>query len=276
MSGSNSALEAIMADGPVIRVVTITDVRHAVPLARALIAGGVRVIKITLRTASGLEALQRIASDVPEAIVGAGTVLSREQVLRCQAAGARFLVSPGLTDRLLAAATEVSIPLLPGIATPSEAMLAVEAGLTRLKFFPAEPAGGIPMLQALQGPFGDLRFCPTGGIDLRSAPAYLKCSNVACVGGSWLTPAKAVNEGAWSEITNGALRTLFELSRGLPDWPCPVASLQAGPPCSSHLSRARHRRRSATAAGLCLACLAGTCYLSAACADGCGRDRAGG
>ncbi len=206
-----SALDAIMTAGPVIPVVTIAAAANAVPLARALVAGGIRVIEVTLRTPAGLDAIARIAAEVPEAIVGAGTVLSGAQAERSQKAGATFLVSPGLTPNLLAAVADLGIPLLPGIATPGEAMLALESGLSRLKFFPAEPAGGVPMLKALHGPLGELRFCPTGGIDLEAAPSYLACPNVVCVGGSWLTPAKAVAEGAWAVITDEARRSVAKL-----------------------------------------------------------------
>ncbi|UDL96321.1 MULTISPECIES: bifunctional 4-hydroxy-2-oxoglutarate aldolase/2-dehydro-3-deoxy-phosphogluconate aldolase [Lichenihabitans] len=204
-------LDAIMTDGPVISVVTIDDVAHAVPLARALIAGGVRVIEVTLRTPAGLEAIRRIAAEVPEAVLGAGTVLSGQQARQSEQAGASFLVSPGLTERLLGETAELSIPLLPGIATAGEAMLAAEGGLTRLKFFPAEPAGGVPMLKALHGPLRDLVFCPTGGIDIAKAASYLACPNVACVGGSWLTPSRAMAAGDWAAITEGARQTVLQL-----------------------------------------------------------------
>ncbi len=201
-------LDRILGDGPVIPVVTIKDARTAVPLARALVAGGVRVIEVTLRTAAGLEAIARIAAEVPDAIVGAGTVLTGEQAEQSVAAGARFLVSPGLAPRLSSVVAGLPVPMLPGVATPSEAMAALEAGLTRLKFFPAEPAGGVPMLNALLGPLAELQFCPTGGIDLPSAPRYLACSNVRCIGGSWLTPAKALAEGAWDFVEAEARRAV--------------------------------------------------------------------
>lgn len=206
-----SALDAILASGPVIPVVTVGAERDAVPLARALLAGGIRVIEVTLRSPAGLGAIARIAAEVPDMVVGGGTVLTGKQAHQCQEAGARFLVSPGLTEALSDAAADLAIPLLPGIATPSDAMFALDAGLTRLKFFPAEPAGGVPMLKALHGPFATLRFCPTGGIDLAAAPAYLACPNVACVGGSWLTPGKAIEEGAWTTITETAAHTLHRL-----------------------------------------------------------------
>jgi 2-dehydro-3-deoxyphosphogluconate aldolase/(4S)-4-hydroxy-2-oxoglutarate aldolase len=206
-------LDSIMTLGPVISVVTIDDAHKAVPLARALIAGGVRVIEVTLRTEAGLESIRRIAAEVPDAVVGAGTVLSGAQARLSESAGASFLVSPGLTERLLGETAGLSAPLLPGIATAGEAMLAAEHGLTRLKFFPAEPAGGVPMLKALYGPLRDLVFCPTGGIDLAKAPNYLACPNVACVGGSWLTPARAIEAGDWGALTEAARQTLIQTGR---------------------------------------------------------------
>lgn len=204
-------LDDVMSAGPVIPVVTVEDARHAVPLARALLAGGVRVIEMTLRTAAGMDAIARIAAEVPDAIVGAGTVLDGNQASKAVAAGAKFMVSPGLTSRLLTETADLPIPLLPGISSAGEAMLAMEFGLQRLKFFPAEPAGGVPMLKALHGPLHMLKFCPTGGIDLATAPSYLACANVVCVGGSWLTPARAINEGAWDRITQLAAETTSQL-----------------------------------------------------------------
>ncbi len=212
----NRNLSTIMSDGPMIPVVTIRDDKDAVSLARAFVAGGIRVIEVTLRTAAALEAIERIAAEVPNAIVGAGTVLTGDQARLAEKAGAHFLVSPGMTDRLWSEVHDLSIPLLSGVASPSEAMRAVERGATRLKFFPAEPAGGTAMLKAFYGPLADLVFCPTGGIDLSRAPAYLACPNVACIGGSWLTPSQAIQEGAWSAITDAARRALDALSRPVP------------------------------------------------------------
>lgn len=194
-------LDAIMRLGPVIPVVTIETVAEAVPLARALVAGGLSVIEVTLRTPAALEALERIAHEVEGAIAGAGTVLGHHQAQEAVSAGAKFLVSPGATPALLAAAQDIVVPFLPGIATASEAMAALEHGLHRLKFFPAEAAGGVAMLKSLYGPFPQLAFCPTGGIDQTKAASYLALPNVLCVGGSWLTPAAAIREGAWSTIT---------------------------------------------------------------------------
>jgi 2-dehydro-3-deoxyphosphogluconate aldolase / (4S)-4-hydroxy-2-oxoglutarate aldolase len=203
---ARSRLDALLRAGPVIPVVTIEDVASAVPIARALLAGGIAVIEVTLRTPAGLEAIRRIARDVEGALPGAGTVLDARQAEAAISAGAAFLVSPGATPALLSATRNLPVPLLPGIATASEAMLAMEQGLSRLKFFPAEAAGGVAMLKSLQGPLGDLIFCPTGGIDLAKAPSYLALSNVACVGGSWLTPAKVLAEQAWDRITQLALQ----------------------------------------------------------------------
>jgi 2-dehydro-3-deoxyphosphogluconate aldolase/(4S)-4-hydroxy-2-oxoglutarate aldolase len=172
------------------------------------VAGGLRVIEVTLRTSVALEALARIAGEVEGMVLGAGTVLDRRQAEASIKAGAAFMVSPGATERLLAETADLPVPLLPGVATASEAMSAMEHGLTRLKFFPAEAAGGIAMLKSLHGPFGDLVFCPTGGIDRAKAASYLALPNVACVGGSWLTPAKAIAEGAWSVVEDLARETL--------------------------------------------------------------------
>jgi 2-dehydro-3-deoxyphosphogluconate aldolase/(4S)-4-hydroxy-2-oxoglutarate aldolase len=186
---------------PVIPVIVIDDARHAVPLARACVAGGVTVLEVTLRTSAGLEAIRRIAAEVPDAWVGAGTVVSASDVDRCAAAGARFAVSPGFAPEVAAAARHRDLPLMPGVMTPSEAMAALAAGFGLLKFFPAAAAGGPAMLSALAGPFPTLRFCPTGGIDARSAPDWLVLPNVVAVGGSWLTPASAIAREDWAAVT---------------------------------------------------------------------------
>ncbi|MEU6740007.1 bifunctional 4-hydroxy-2-oxoglutarate aldolase/2-dehydro-3-deoxy-phosphogluconate aldolase [Streptosporangium sandarakinum] len=185
---------------PVIPVVVIDDPETAVPLARALVAGGLPVIEVTLRTACALDAVARIAAEVPEAVVGAGTVRTPADVTASVAAGARFLVSPGSTPRLLDAMEEGGIPFLPGAATSSEVMALAERGLTEMKFFPAEAAGGVPYLKALGGPLPEVRFCPTGGIRLQTAPEYLALANVGCVGGTWLTPADALAAGDYARI----------------------------------------------------------------------------
>jgi 2-dehydro-3-deoxyphosphogluconate aldolase/(4S)-4-hydroxy-2-oxoglutarate aldolase len=188
--------------GPVIPVIVLHRVADAVPLARALLDGGVRVLEITLRTPVALQCMREIAAAVPEAIVGAGTIRSVEDVHAALAAGCRFGVSPGYRHDIGAACTDVGLPLLPGVATASEVMAAQADGYDFLKFFPASAAGGIPMLNALAGPFADVSFCPTGGITLETAPQYLARPNVAVCGGSWLTPRDAVDAQDWARITS--------------------------------------------------------------------------
>ncbi len=197
-------LEAVLNAAAVIPVVIIDDLKNAVPLARALVAGGLTVIEITLRTAAGLEAIRAIAAEVPDAIAGAGTVLTPAQLEAVAAAGARFAVSPGATDKMLDAAAAQKVALLPGIATASEAMRLIERGYRFAKFFPAEPAGGAAYLSALASPLPQLRFCPTGGVTLESAPRYLHLPNVICVGGSWMVDRKTIEAGDWSAITASA------------------------------------------------------------------------
>jgi 2-dehydro-3-deoxyphosphogluconate aldolase/(4S)-4-hydroxy-2-oxoglutarate aldolase len=173
---------------PVMPVVVIADVADAVPTAQALLAGGISVIELTLRTPKALEAIERVAAEVPGIVVGAGTVTSPDQVKQAADAGASFLVTPGCTDRVLDAAFDSDLPFLPGASTVSEAMRLAERGLTALKFFPAEASGGIAYLSSIGGPLPGLRFCPTGGITVKKAPDYLALPNVGCIGGSWLTP----------------------------------------------------------------------------------------
>lgn len=190
-----------LLDGqPVIPVLKITDVAHAVPLARALAKGGLHAIEITLRTGDALEAIRRVAGEVPEAVVGAGTILNPRQFEEAAAAGSKFIVSPGVTQSLLAAAADSDVPLLPGAITPGEIMTARDAGLDFLKFFPAEQAGGIEFIKALASPIADVKFCPTGGITAKTAPDYLALSNIICVGGSWVAPDAMVKEGRWGDI----------------------------------------------------------------------------
>ncbi|GAC1550263.1 MAG: bifunctional 4-hydroxy-2-oxoglutarate aldolase/2-dehydro-3-deoxy-phosphogluconate aldolase [Collimonas sp.] len=191
----------IMRASPVIPVIAIDDIEHAVPLAKALVAGGIRVLEVTLRTVHGLPAIRAIAEQVPGAIVGVGTLTQASEFVAARDAGAVFGVSPGLTPALIAAAKSSGLPLLPGVMTPSEVMAAREAGFRQLKLFPAVPAGGVGMLNAIAGPLGDVTFCPTGGISLDSAPEFLACKNVACVGGSWLTPKELLKSGDWARIT---------------------------------------------------------------------------
>ncbi len=191
----------VLRAGPVIPVLVIEDENDAVPLARALVAGGVRVLEVTLRTPAAIGAVRAIARDVPDAIVGVGTISRGAEFAEAAEAGARFAVSPGVTEALIRAAAESGLAYLPGVMTPSEVILARAAGLSALKLFPAKQAGGIPMLRAIAGPFPDVTFCPTGGVTAESAPDYLALANVACVGGSWLAPKAAVAAGDWSAIT---------------------------------------------------------------------------
>jgi len=191
----------VMQDAPVIPVIVLHDVRHAVALARALVAGGIRMLEVTLRTPQALACLEAIAREVPEAVAGAGTVRSAADVQASLNAGARFAVSPGYTHTVGQACRDAGLPLLPGVATGSEIMAAQEDGYNELKFFPAMQAGGPAMLKAWGGPFIDVRFCPTGGVTQANAAEFLALSNVACVGGSWLTPADALAAGDWARIT---------------------------------------------------------------------------
>lgn len=192
---------SVLHVSPVIPVVTIEDPQHAVPVARALADGGVRIIELTLRTASALESLKRIANEVPEILVGAGTILTPGQADAAVAAGAQFVVSPGVTPALLDHLLTLGVPVLPGVATVGEVMGVLERGLTAMKFFPAGPAGGPDYLAAIGAPVPQVQFCPTGGVSLGSAPRYLALQNVACVGGSWLTPRAAIDKGDWQQIT---------------------------------------------------------------------------
>jgi 2-dehydro-3-deoxyphosphogluconate aldolase / (4S)-4-hydroxy-2-oxoglutarate aldolase len=193
-------VEATMRLAPVIPVVIIDDVAHAVPMARALVAGGIPAIEVTLRTPAALDAIRAIASEVEGAVVGVGTVLTAKDLHAAEQAGARFAVSPGVSPNLLAAAEDSALPLLPGAATASEVMSLLERGYRHLKFFPAVPAGGAKLLGAWASPLPQLRFCPTGGISLLSAPDFLALPNVLCVGGSWLTPNDKLKNGDWEGI----------------------------------------------------------------------------
>jgi 2-dehydro-3-deoxyphosphogluconate aldolase/(4S)-4-hydroxy-2-oxoglutarate aldolase len=193
------AVDQVMRTGPVIPVLVLEDAADAAPMASALVSGGVRVLEVTLRTAAGLDAIREMAG-VEGAIVGAGTVLNARQLDQAVEAGARFIVSPGLTEGLAKAAAAAGVPLLPGVTTGSEIMRGLDLGLTRFKFFPAETSGGAAAVSAFAGPFRDVMFCPTGGVSTENAPRYLSLSNVACVGGSWLTPKAAVAGKDWSKI----------------------------------------------------------------------------
>ena len=190
----------VMQDAPVIPVIVLNDVAHAVPMARALVAGGIRMLEVTLRTPQALDCMRAIAAEVPEAVVGAGTVRHAADAEAALRAGARFAVSPGYTRSVGRACRELGLPLLPGVATGSEIMSAQEDGFTELKFFPAMQAGGPAMLKAWAGPFFDVAFCPTGGVSAENATQFLSLPNVACVGGSWLVPAEALATGDWGRI----------------------------------------------------------------------------
>ena len=197
----------VMQDAPVIPVIVLNDLAHAVPMARALVAGGVRMLEVTLRTPQALACIEAIARAVPEAVVGAGTVRSRADAQAAANAGARFAVSPGYTSAVGQACRDAGLALLPGVATGSEIMMAQEDGFSELKFFPAMQAGGPAMLKAWSGPFFDVRFCPTGGVSLQNAADFLALPNVVCVGGSWLVPADAMAAGDWARITQLAADT---------------------------------------------------------------------
>jgi len=201
----------VMQDAPVIPVIVLQDRAHAVPMARALLAGGIRMLEITLRTPVALACIEAIAKEVPEAVVGAGTLRSAADAQAAAMAGARFAVSPGYTHAVGKACRDLGLALLPGVATGSEIMMAQEDGYTALKFFPAVPAGGAGMLKAWHGPFNDVKFCPTGGITAANAREFLALPNVACVGGSWLTPADALAAQDFTRITR-----LAQEAAGLP------------------------------------------------------------
>jgi len=200
MSNKTEKLLALLDGQPVIPVLRIARAADAVPLARALARGGLKAIEITLRTPEALEAIRRVAGEVEEAVVGAGTILDSRQFAEAEAAGSRFIVSPGLTRELLAADRDSAVPLLPGAVTPGEIMTAREAGLDFLKFFPAEQAGGAAFLKALASPLAGMKFCPTGGIGAKNAMDYLSLPNIVCVGGSWVAPDGMVEAGRWDEI----------------------------------------------------------------------------
>lgn len=208
-----SALQTIMRRAPVIPVLTINRLEDAVPLAVALVAGGLPVIEITLRTAVALAAVEACRHHVPEAVVGVGSVVRVEDFARAQAVGAQFAVSPGLTTAMAEAGATSGMPFLPGVATASELMHAISYGFGHLKFFPAEPAGGIAALRSFAGPFAHIRFCPTGGIHDGNAGDYLRLANVLCVGGSWMAPEEDIRNGAWDTITARARRASQQQQR---------------------------------------------------------------
>ena len=197
-------IKEVMTTSPVMPVMVINQLDQAVPLAKALVDGGLKVLEITLRTPVALDAIRKIKAEVPGAIVGAGTIINTETLQQAIDAGAEFIVSPGVTDSLIDAAIASGVPILPGVITPSEVMKLLEKGITAMKFFPAEAAGGIPMLKSIGAPLPQVTFCPTGGVNPKNAPEYLALSNVACVGGSWMAPADLVDAGDWAEITRRA------------------------------------------------------------------------
>lgn len=209
-----TALDVLTAS-PIVPVIAIKNLKDAVPLANALIEAGVKVLEVTLRTNCGLEAIKAIKQQVPNAIIGAGTVTNALQYQQAVEAGAQFVISPGLTESLLQKSTEYEIPFIPGIATPSELMLAKDYGLSYLKFFPAEINGGIKALQAFKGPFSEIRFCPTGGINEKNYQDYLALENVLCVGGTWFVPNDAIEQGDFTKITELAKSAIKNLESKL-------------------------------------------------------------
>lgn len=192
----------LFEQGPVVPVIVIKDLADAVPMAKALLAGGIKVLEVTLRTPVALDAIRLLSAEVPDAIVGAGTVTTAAQLQQVVDAGARFAISPGLTRELLQAGKDATIPLIPGIASISELMEGTGLGYTHFKFFPAEAAGGVKTLKSIHGPFSDIRFCPTGGINEKNFKEYLALPNVKCVGGSWIVPDDAVAAKDWQRITS--------------------------------------------------------------------------
>lgn len=195
-----SSMDVLRA-GPVVPVIVINEIAQAVPLAKALVAGGIKVLEVTLRSEVAVDAIRRISEELPEAMIGAGTVITPEDLQAVTEAGAVFAISPGMTPSLLAAANQGPISLIPGISTASELMSGMAMGYNEFKFFPAEAAGGVQMLKSLGGPFPQITFCPTGGISLKNYKEYLGLANVACVGGSWIVPTDAIQQGDWQRIT---------------------------------------------------------------------------
>ncbi len=191
----------IFAAGPVVPVLVINDVEKAVPLAKALMAGGIKVLEVTLRTPVAIDVISTIAKEVPDALIGAGTVTNAQQLKAVTEAGAKFAISPGMTADLLKAGMDGDIPLIPGISSTSDLMKGKDAGYTHMKFFPAEASGGVKAIKSISGPFPDVTFCPTGGIGPANYKDYLALANVKCVGGSWVAPDDAINEGDWDRIT---------------------------------------------------------------------------
>lgn len=198
----------ILQISPIIPVVVIEDIKDAVPLAQSLVEGGIPIIEVTLRSSCALEAIELIAKNVPKMRVGAGTILNPTQLEQAQNRGAEFLISPGLTIKLLEHAKKKDMPLIPGVSSSSEVMQALELGYSALKFFPAEYCGGVKLLNAFNGPFKGVKFCPTGGISIDNMRSYLNLENVLCVGGSWLTPKNLIQNKEWDKITEICKRSL--------------------------------------------------------------------
>ncbi|WP_104695547.1 bifunctional 4-hydroxy-2-oxoglutarate aldolase/2-dehydro-3-deoxy-phosphogluconate aldolase [Helicobacter salomonis] len=202
----------ILNTGPLIPVITLEDPKQGVPLARALLKGGIKILEITLRTQGALEGIARIAQEVPEAIVGAGTILNVSMLEQVKKAGARFAISPGINAKFAQEAKSVDIPLIPGVASAGELMLALEYGFEALKLFPAEAVGGVKLLKSFSAPFEGVQFCPTGGISLENMHNYLALDNVSCVGGSWLTPKELLAHAQWDQITQIAKESVAQAS----------------------------------------------------------------
>ncbi len=198
----------VLQISPIVPVVVIEDIKDAVPLAQSLVEGGIQIIEVTLRSSCALEAIELIAKNVPKMRVGAGTILNPTQLDQAQNRGAEFLISPGLTIKLLEHAKKKDMPLIPGVSSSSEVMQALELGYSALKFFPAEYCGGVKLLNAFNGPFKGVKFCPTGGISADNMHSYLNLENVLCVGGSWLTPKNLVQNKEWDKITEICKRSL--------------------------------------------------------------------
>ncbi|GAA9404351.1 bifunctional 4-hydroxy-2-oxoglutarate aldolase/2-dehydro-3-deoxy-phosphogluconate aldolase [Helicobacter pylori] len=198
----------VLQISPIIPVVVIENIKDAVPLAQSLVEGGIHIIEVTLRSSCALEAIELIAKNVPKMCVGAGTILNPTQLEQAQNRGAEFLISPGLTIKLLEYAKKKDMPLIPGVSSSSEVMQALELGYNALKFFPAEYCGGVKLLNAFNGPFKGVKFCPTGGISIDNMRSYLNLENVLCVGGSWLTPKHLIQNKEWDKITEICKRSL--------------------------------------------------------------------
>jgi 2-dehydro-3-deoxyphosphogluconate aldolase/(4S)-4-hydroxy-2-oxoglutarate aldolase len=205
--------EEIFAAGPVVPVLVINDVEKAVPLAKALMEGGIKVLEVTLRTPAAIDVIKRIADEVPDSLIGAGTVTNAQQLKAVVEAGAKFAISPGMTADLLKAGMDAEIPLIPGISSTSDLMKGKDAGYTHMKFFPAEASGGVKAIKSISGPFPDVTFCPTGGIGPNNYNDYLALNNVKCVGGSWLAPDDAIESGDWARITQLAKEAIAGVTK---------------------------------------------------------------